>query len=180
MAAFDSAAFDIAAFDVSAFDLGTTNDVCAFDGDAFDANAFDSDAFGICGGDTPVPPQTLTQTPAGRKTRQRYYVEVDGQTFVVKSAAHARALLDRAKELAVSAAKEQAQAVVAKRDPAAKVIKRIKLQKPVIRTDAPLNLQSYYRDIAQIYNEAARNAELFLLMQRKLDEEDDDDALLLV
>lgn len=124
-----------------------------------------------------LPPPDVT--PAGRKRKHRYMVQVDGETFNVESPAHAWAILDRAKELAVQVAQEQAQAVIAKRAPSA-VVKRVKLTKPVIRTDAPIDLQSYYRDIAKIYNEAARNAELYLLMQRKMDEDDEDDALLLV
>ena len=47
-----------------------------------------------------------------RKRRRRYYVEIDGQSFEVQGLDHARALLDRAKEVARTHAETLAKAAV--------------------------------------------------------------------
>jgi hypothetical protein len=48
----------------------------------------------------PTPEPETGQTPAGRPKKRRYFVEVDGQLFFAEDEQHARAILDRAAELA--------------------------------------------------------------------------------
>lgn len=133
------------------------------------------------GGVTP-PVVDTTQTPAGRKTRRkRLFVEIDGQTFEVSGPEHARALLDRAREIAASHAQEiAAKAVQSVR----KVGKRpVALPTPSITSSDP-ELKEVVREARKQFNELYRSsaidAELALLMARQLELEDEEEALLLL
>jgi len=132
-------------------------------------------------------PEPTTQTGAGSsghrpKQRQRLYVEIDGQQFLVDSANEARQLLEHARALA----ERQADA---KADKAVKVLRR-KDAVPVVQIAAPVidvsralapDLAPLIADIERLYKRAAETAELRLLLARQLaDEDDDDDVLLLI
>lgn len=127
----------------------------------------------------PPPPVVEGQKPAGR-SRKRYLVEIDGQDFPVDSPAHATALLERAREIAV----EHAQRLAAVAVPHATKIGRkpIPLPTPSIRSpDAELNgvIREAHQKFNELYRSAAIDAELAHLMQRAIDD-DEDDALLLL
>jgi hypothetical protein len=130
----------------------------------------------------PEPEPEPTQTPAGRKKRRRYFVEVDGQLFFADDESHARAILDRAAELAAKAAEVQAAEIVEKR--LAKSITRkvapVKIQAPVLETSAPLDLSLYQKRIDAAYVAAAQLAEMRLMLERQRALEDEEEALLLL
>jgi hypothetical protein len=132
----------------------------------------------------PPIPEPETQTPAGRKrkTKRRYFVEIDGQTFIAEDEGHARAILDRAAELAANAAEAQADEIVGKR--LAKSVTRkvlpVKIEAPLIETSAPVDLAPYERRIREAYARAAELAELRLLLARQKALEDEEEALLLL
>lgn len=129
----------------------------------------------------PEPEPAPDVTPAGRKTKRRYYVEIDGQQFDVANADEARELLGRAKALAERAAEAAAQKVQAKAARAKKP-RPIRLQAPKITASPELNLDLNHlrQDIAQIYDSAAAIAELRLLLQRAMDEDEEESILLLM
>jgi hypothetical protein len=127
----------------------------------------------------PVEPETPAVTPAGRKKR-RHYVEIDGQQFDVANANEALQLLNRARALAEVAAETKAKKVEAKAARAQKP-RPIRIQTPKI-TASPelgLDLSQIRQDIARIYDSAAAEAELRVLLLRAL-EEDEEEAILLL
>lgn len=130
-----------------------------------------------------VPPQLPEEpavTPAGRRTKRRYYVEIDGQQFDVANAADALQLLDRARALAERAAETAATKVQAKAARAAKP-RPIRLQAPkvVASPELQIDLAPIRQDLARIYDRAGAIAELRLLLQRAI-EEDEEEAILLL
>jgi hypothetical protein len=112
--------------------------------------------------------------------RNRYFVEIDGETFEVSGPDHARALLDRAAEMAQQVAAEVATQVVPQRRKSAASTKPVALPTPRISSPNP-ELANEIRQariaINEIYRKAAINAELALLMalQRQREQDDDDD-----
>jgi hypothetical protein len=130
----------------------------------------------------PPTPQPEGMKPAGRSKRKRSFVEIDGQQFEVRNAQHARALLERAREVAVTHAKELAAEIVA-REANRKSTKPVRLPTPSITTEAP-ELQEVVREARKSFNELYRSTaidtELALLLARKLADEDEEDALLLL
>lgn len=130
----------------------------------------------------PPTPEPEGQTPAGRKRKRRYFVEIDGQTFFAEDEGHARAILDRATELAAKAAEEQAEEIIEKR--LAKSVTRkvapVKIAPPVIETSAPLDLKPYEKRIREAYQRAEELAELRLLLLRQQALEDEEEAILLL
>jgi hypothetical protein len=128
----------------------------------------------------PTPPETPDVTPAGRKTR-RYFIEIDGQTFEVRDAQHAQALLDRAREMALAHAQELAAKAVQTSRKMGK--KPVALPTPVIRSPdpelAPV-IRRARKAINEVYRGAAIDAELALLLARSLADEDEEEALLLL
>lgn len=145
-------------------------------------------AFALTGLDAGLTYQSIAvpsagPTPAGSSNRRRrYLVSIDGQDFPVESPGHARALLERAKELARSEAPERAEQVIAKRlrVPAPQG-KPIRVPVPQIYTPDPELVAVVARmrtEINRVYREAALAAEIALRI--KLLEEDDDDVLLLL
>lgn len=120
-------------------------------------------------------PFTITITPnrgGGKKRKKRYFVEVDGRRFVAEDAQHARALLERAAELARKAAETQVEPALNR----ARRVGKASITPPTLATDAPLDLAPYERAIREAYDEAARLAEMRLLMEL----EDDEDAAYLL
>jgi hypothetical protein len=127
------------------------------------------------------PPVDDTPTPAGRKTKRRYYVEIDGQPFEVADVHHAQALLERARETAKAHAEQLALAIVPK---TRKVGKRpVALKTPSISSPDPELrevIQSARVAINQVYRDASIDTELALLLARRLADEDEEEALLLL
>lgn len=125
-------------------------------------------------------PQAPTVTQAGRKKR-RYFVEIDGQQFDVANAAEARQLLDRARALAERAAETKAQKVEAKAARAQKP-RPIRIEAPKITAspELQLDLAPIRRDIARIYDSAAAEAELRVLLLRAIEEDEEESILLLM
>lgn len=118
-------------------------------------------------------------TAAGRRRRRRYYVEIDGERFLVDTAEEAAALLAQAATLAAKAADIAAQAVVEARLPRVRrlaKVARISLR-PRIATDVPQTdeVQRARAAIQRIYDEAAQRAELLLLLERQAVEQDEQD-----
>jgi hypothetical protein len=130
----------------------------------------------------PTPEPETAQTPAGRKRKRRYFVEIDGQTFIAEDEGHARAILDRAAELAANAAETAAEEIVGKR--LAKSLTRkvlpVRIDVPLIETSAPIDLAPYEKRIREAYARAAELAELRLLLARQKALEDEEEALLLL
>jgi hypothetical protein len=119
-------------------------------------------------------------TGAGRSHRRRYYIDIDGQTFPVDSAEHARALLERAREIAASHAREIAEKVAPRSRKVGK--KPIPLPTPHISSpDAELTeiISAARNAINDLYRTAAIEAEIAFLL-RKAAEDDEDDALMLL
>jgi hypothetical protein len=126
----------------------------------------------------PVTPIETGPTPAGRK---RYFVEIDDQTFEVRDAQHAIALLERAREVAARHAQELAAKAVQTTRKVGK--KPIPLPTPRIASPNPELRQAVQRArkaINQVYRETALDAELALLLARRLADEDEEEALLLL
>lgn len=129
----------------------------------------------------PIVPPDVTQQPAGRKTRRRLEVEIDGQVFPVESVDEAYALLDRAREMATQRAEIVADEVV-RRKLADKppVNKPIRVPVPQLHTDNQELVEIVIRTrhaIARIYREQAMLAEIRLRMEQ---DDDDEDAILLL
>lgn len=124
------------------------------------------------------------QQPAGRPRRKRrYIVEIDGQEFEAESPAHAQAILERARELADKAAQSQADAVVARVTRKVRSLGKVRpvaLKAPEIRTDAPIDLEPILADLRAIYAQAAREAEIRLMMERQAAMDDEEDAITLL
>lgn len=126
-----------------------------------------------------------TSTGAGRSTRsrrkQRYFVEVDGQEFVVDSEQQARALLERARALAEREAEKASDEAVTKLERKAK-IPEVRISAPEIKVSPELrdDFAPILADIKRLYEQAALNAELRLRMERMAQQEEEDELLLLL
>ena len=120
------------------------------------------------------------ETPAGRRRRRRYAIEIDGRQFVTESLAEAEALLRQAQSLAPKAAERQAERIV-KRAVRTGEARTVALPVPTI--SAPPELEDAARQareqIAAAYRDAALVAEIQLLLQLQ-QELDDEEALLLL
>lgn len=127
------------------------------------------------------PPVDDTPIPAGRKTKRRYYVEIDGQSFEVSDVHHARAVLERAREVARTHAQEIAQRLVPQKKRTG--ARPVALPTPRIASPDP-ELIEVIREartaINAVYRQASIDAELALLLARRLAEEDEEEALLLL
>jgi hypothetical protein len=126
-------------------------------------------------------PEVQVQTPAGRKTRKRYYVEIDGQAFDVASASEALQLLERARALAEVAAETKAKKVEARAARAQKP-RPIRLAAPTVTAspELQLDLAPIRQDLARIYDSAAALAEMRVLLQRAIDDDEEETLLLLM
>jgi hypothetical protein len=130
---------------------------------------------------TPAPVVEQGLKPAGRSKRKHYFVDIDDQTFEVSSPAHAKALLERARDVAARHAQEiAAQAVQSTRKMGKKPIA---LPTPKITSPDPELreiVSAARRSINDLYRSAAIDVELAVLLARKLADEDEEDALLLL
>lgn len=124
------------------------------------------------------------QTPAGR-ARKRLYVEIDGQTFPVDSAAQAVELLQRARALAEQQAEKKSRRITKalRHKP---VVPNVRIDTPAIAVSPELKADAapLIADIERLYRRAAETAELRLLLMKQLEREqeddDEDDVLLLI
>ena len=120
-------------------------------------------------------------TGAGRKRKKRYFVQIDGQDFEVRSAEDARALLQQAVALADRAAQKQvAKAVNVPRGTSSAKVAPVAVAAPQIRTNAPIDLEPYRRAIEQVYRNAAIAAELAMLLEAQARDDDESAAYLLL
>lgn len=131
----------------------------------------------------PVPDETPPVVPAGRKTRRRYYVEIDGQPFEVADVEHARALLDRAREIAKSHAEQLTRETVSRetfrklgKKPVAIPTPRISSPNPELRQI----ISEARTALNEVYRSTALDTELALLLARRLAEDDEEEAILLL
>jgi len=134
-----------------------------------------------------VPPVVVDtgQTPAGRRTKRRYFVEIDGQQFLVDNAQQAQALLDQARamaersaEIAAKTVEKRVKKVISKgRDPG-----EIRIDRPTVTAspELQLDLTALRADIDRLYANAAALIEMRILLERKAAEEDEEDSLLLL
>jgi hypothetical protein len=126
----------------------------------------------------------LRETPAGRARRvRRYILEIDGQEFVVHSAAEAQALLERARALASEAAQALAERSAGRAILRARVVGKapqIELRPPTVTGPPELSAEvlAARAAIEQIYRDAAMLAEIRLLMAY-MAERDEEEVLLL-
>lgn len=114
-----------------------------------------------------------------KRPQRRYYVEIDGQQFTVDGPNEALQLLQRAKELAEAAAEESAKAVERKTTGQPKPIK-LQAPKVVASPELKIDLAPIRQELRQIYDAAAVNAELRLLLKRAEEEDEEETLLLLV
>ena len=141
------------------------------------------------GAASPTPsPAATTPTPAGvsrqKQRTERYYVEIDGQRFFVKSAEDARQLLDQARAIAERQAEEKGERTtkVLTRKARKGVVPKVEISAPSINVSPELraDLVPVIDDIQRLYRQAAELAEMRLLMLKaQLDEEEEDLLLLL-
>ncbi len=130
----------------------------------------------------PTPDPAPDVVPAGSsRHKRRHYVEIDGQQFDVANANEALQLLDRARALAERAAESKAKKVEAKAARASKP-RPIRIQPPRITAspDLAIDLGPIRRDIERIYDSAAAEAELRVLLLRALEEDEEESILLLM
>jgi hypothetical protein len=136
------------------------------------------------GAPEPEPEPEVTERPAGKaRHRRRFFVEIDGQRFDVASPAEAVELLQHARALAerqAEAKAERATKVLRRK----RVVPRVKVAAPAIEVSPEIRAEvaPLVADISRLYERAAVNAELRLLMLRQMreDEDDEDDVLLLL
>lgn len=126
----------------------------------------------------PEPEAPAGPTPAGRakrKNRHRYFVQIDGQDFEVRDQQEAIEVLQKAAALAEVAAERRAKAVKAKPTPK---VEPVKLAPPVIKTNAPIDLEPYRKAIEQAYRNAAIAEEMRRLLEAQM--WDDEEAAMLL
>lgn len=148
-------------------------------------------AFNINGQDAQFERTTAGAAPqrgAGR-SRKRYRVEIDDQSFEVSSPDEAQALLAQARQLAEQRADEALQrSLKAQKRPKRQVLRdaRKALPEPTVRVEGDdavaqqiLQLvQGFSQEIALLYRSTLQTIEIGALMRRVHDEQDEEDALL--
>lgn len=142
--------------------------------DGFFADDFWAAGFWSTQGAQPQP-ESVAITPAGKKKRRRYFVQIDGQDFEVASAEQARQVLQRAVALAEKAAERQI-----KPAPLSLKVKPVAVAAPQIATNAPLDLEPYQRAIEAAYAKVAQIEELRRLFEAQARQDDDDAAAMLL
>lgn len=146
----------------------------------------------VVAGPTPAGRPSKDKKPSKRK-RRPVIVSVDGEDFVVNSEAEAEDLILAAREAAEQKAKAEAEEVVRKRQ--AKAERGSRLNTMPIRLDRPEVQVSSFADqradpkwirdlterftevIDSSYEQAARNAEVAVLMKAQAQELDEEDQL---
>jgi hypothetical protein len=128
---------------------------------------------------TPPVAEEAGQTPAGRRTKRRYFVEIDGQQFLVDTPQQAMALLERAQRLAEQTAQDDAERIVSAALPRIRALGKVEPVRlaPRIKTDVRTpEVERIKVEIARIYAQAAQAAEIRLLMERQAIQDDEDEA----
>lgn len=140
-------------------------------------------AVGLWASDAAPPASDpATPGPAGRSRKRqnrKYFVQIDGQDFQVRSQQEAVDLLEQAAAIAERAAEQQVQQQ-AREAPKARKVAPIAPVVPKITTNAPIDLGPYRRAIERAYRSAAAAAEIRLLLEAKAREEDEALAILLL
>lgn len=137
------------------------------------------------GDDTPLPTPTVYQTPAGssRKNKgpRRYFVEIDGQTFMADTRQQAQAILERARKLAEDDAEKQADQKVSKRK-AKGVIPEVLADVPEVSVSPELaqDFAPIIAEIRKLYEQAAQTAEIRARMEQIARNEEEDELILLL
>ena len=133
---------------------------------AFQLGAFQDD-FQIQDAAPPVIPP-VTETPAGRP-RRKFYVEIDGQVYWVRSPAEARELFLQARRMA-----EQAKREMFSDEVALKPLKAPKIKGP---PEMRAEIKAVQKEIEAIYRSAKIDYELYYLLHRRMNEEADEEAI---
>lgn len=121
------------------------------------------------------------QNAAGKSKKRRLYVEIDGQRFDVKSEAEAVELLQRARAIAESQAEKRAETAASNVTRIARrtgSVPALKIKTPEIKASNDLNVSQLIADIRRLYDKAAIEAELRVLLQKQMDDEDEELLLL--
>jgi hypothetical protein len=100
-----------------------------------------------------------------RKHRHRYFVQIDGQDFEVRDQQEAIEVLQKAAALAEVAAERQAKSAKPQQTPK---VEPVKLAPPVIRTNAPVDLEPYREAIERAYRNAAMAEEMRRLLEAQM------------
>lgn len=136
----------------------------------------------LASGSLTGPAAVSVSTGAGRsRRRRRYVIEIDGQMFEVADSLEAEYLLRQARELAERKANIEVKRQVQKIRRRRKTDTAIRIELPEIRTTVPdlKPLVAKYRaEIEAIYRQAAEDAELRVLLRRKLRAEDEEEAII--
>lgn len=131
------------------------------------------------GSGSQAPDTPTTQTPAGRSKRHRYFVQIDGHDFEVRSQQEAVEILQQAAAIADRAAEKAAERK-AQSLPKTPKVQPVALKPPVITTNAPIDITPYLHAIERAYRNAAAAAEMRLLLEAQMREEDEIAAYLLL
>jgi hypothetical protein len=118
--------------------------------------------------DAAPAPEPTTPTPAGKgkkRHKHRYFVQIDGQDFEVRDQQEAIEVLQKAAALAEVAAERQAKAAKPQQAPK---VEPVKLAPPVIRTNAPIDLEPYREAIERAYRNAAMAEEMRRLLEAQM------------
>jgi hypothetical protein len=121
------------------------------------------------------------QSAAGKSKKRRLYVEIDGQRFDVKSEAEAVELLQRARAIAESQAEKRAETAASNVTRIARrtgSVPQLQIKTPEIEASPDLNVSQLIADIRRLYDKAAIEAELRVLLQKQMDDEDEELLLL--
>lgn len=121
--------------------------------------------------DVPIVPPP----PAGRKHRQRQFIEIDGHLFEVSGAQEALALLKKARAMAMAELPKQIDAAVAAKSP--------KIKAPMIRTERVLaapELKELRIEITDMYRVARQTAETRILLDAAAAREEEETILKLL
>jgi hypothetical protein len=123
------------------------------------------------------------ETGAGsnKKRRRRYVVEIDGQSFEVRSQSEAIELLQRARAIAERQAEQRAEVAeqnVARIARRTGVVPQLKVKTPEIVASPELDVGPLIEDIQRLYKKAGEIAELRLLLMKQLNDEDEELLLL--
>lgn len=131
----------------------------------------------------PVVPNVVPAGKAGRKERHRYFVQIDGQDFEVASSAQAIEILQRARAIAEQQAEQKAERAT-KQLKRKRVVPAVRIAAPAITVSPEIRAEAapLIADITRLYEKAAVNAELRLLLMKQMrdDDDDEDDVLLLL
>lgn len=124
-----------------------------------------------------TPPSVSAQAGGRRRVREIYRLKIDGHTFEFRSLAEAVELLNRLKALAREKARQTIDsAVKTSQKPSIPRLPEIQINSRDLRA----TVAEVKRDIQQIYEGAARDAEIALLLEIQARNEHNEEALILL